>query len=111
MLIIDGGKLIYDGPLSTIKDRFGKFRIITFDTMQPVGAFDLPEGAELISSDNQKLVLRFDRSRTTASRVASLLMNQVEVADFSLAEPDLTSVVKQIYGGALSHPAGAGSGA
>ncbi len=104
VLIIDTGKLIYDGPLSTIKERFGKFRIITFDTLQPVGAFDLPEGAEVVSRDNQKLVLRFDRTRTTASRVASLLMSQIEVADFSLAEPDLTSVIKQIYGGALREP-------
>ena len=106
VLIIDGGKLIYDGPLSTIKERFGKYRIITFDTLHPVGGFDLPEGAEVVSSADQKLVLRFDRTRTTASRVASLLMNQIEVADFALAEPDLTSVVKQIYGGALSQPAG-----
>ena len=107
VLIIDNGKLIYDGPLSTIKERFGKFRIITFDTVAPVGGFELPDGAETISRDNQKLVLRFDRTRTSASRVASRLMNQMEVADFSLAEPDLTSVVKQIYGGALSQPAGA----
>jgi len=31
----------------------------------------------------------------------------VEVADFSLAEPDLASVVKQIYGGALRETAAA----
>jgi ABC-2 type transport system ATP-binding protein len=101
VLIIDAGKLIYDGPLSTIKERFGKFRTITFDTLQPVGRFDLPEGAETLSSADQKLVLRFDRSLTSASRVASAVMTQLEVADFSLAEPDLASVVKQIYGGAL----------
>jgi ABC-2 type transport system ATP-binding protein len=109
VLIIDSGRLIYDGPLSTIKERFGQHRIITFDTLHPVGAFDLPDGAETLSRDNQKLVLRFDRTRTTASKVAGQLMNQLEVADFSLAEPDLTSVVKQIYGGALSQPAAAGS--
>jgi ABC-2 type transport system ATP-binding protein len=102
VLIIDAGKLIYDGPLSTIKDRFGKFRTITFDTLQAVGRFpQVPEGAETLSTDDHKLVLRFDRSLTSASKVASAVMNQLEVADFSLAEPDLASVVKQIYGGAL----------
>ena len=111
VLIIDAGQLIYDGPLSTIKERFGKYRTITFDTLHPVGGFDLPEGAETLSTDDHKLVLRFDRTRTTASRVASAVMNQLEVADFSLAEPDLSSVVKQIYGGALRPAAAAGSGA
>ena len=105
ILIIDTGKLIYDGPLSTIKERFGKYRTITFDTLHPVGAFELPDGAETLSTDERKLVLRFDRTRTSASRVAAALMNQLEVADFSLSEPDLSSVVKQIYGGALSQDA------
>jgi len=107
VLIIDAGKLIYDGPLSTIKARFGKFRTITFETLQNVGGFDLPDGAETLSTDERKLVLRFDRTLTTASKVAKAVMDQMEVADFSLAEPDLGSVVKQIYGGALRETAAA----
>ena len=105
VLIIDAGLLIYDGPLSTIKQRFGQYRTITFDTLHPVGGFDLPAGAEIISSVDRKLVLRFDRTRTTASQVAGALMRELEVVDFSLAEPDLSSVVKQIYGGALREAA------
>ena len=101
VLIIDAGKLIYDGPLATIKDRFGKFRTITFDTAQPVGAVTVPEGAEVVEAAERRLVVRFDRTRLSASQMAAALMNQLEVADFSLAEPDLTSIVKQIYGGAL----------
>jgi ABC-2 type transport system ATP-binding protein len=107
VLIIDAGKLIYDGPLATIKGRFGKFRTITFETLQDMGSFDPPEGAETTSTDDRKLVLRFDRTLTTASKVAKAVMDQMEVADFSLAEPDLGSVVKQIYGGALREPAAA----
>ena len=107
VLIIDAGKLIYDGPLATIKTRFGKFRTITFETQQDVGGFDLPEGAETLSTADRKLVLRFDRTLTTASKVAKALMDQLEVVDFSLAEPDLASVVKQIYGGALRETAAA----
>jgi len=54
-----------------------------------------------VAQDNQRLTLRFDRTVTTASQVAAAIMNQLEVADFSLAEPDLASIVKQIYNGAL----------
>jgi ABC-2 type transport system ATP-binding protein len=62
----------------------------------------VPHGAEIVEGDeNRKLTLRFDRTITTASQVAAALMNQIEVADFSLAEPDLSSIVKQIYSGAL----------
>ncbi len=102
VMIIDDGKLIYDGPLSTIKERFGKYRQITFETTGRVGSFAPPPGAEVIENAERKLVLRFDRTRASASQVAAAVMNQIEVADFSLAEPDLASVVKQIYGGALA---------
>jgi ABC-2 type transport system ATP-binding protein len=105
VIIIDAGKLIYDGPLSTIKDRFGKYRTITFETASPVYSFDVPPGAEVMTEDvvpgERKLVLRFDRTQTTASQVAAALMGQVEVKDFSLSEPDLASIIKQIYSGAL----------
>ncbi len=101
VIIIDAGRLIYDGPLSTIKDRFGKYREITFETARLVNSFDVPSGVEIAANDDHHLTLRFDRTVTSASRVASALMNQIDVIDFSLAEPDLSSIVKQIYSGAL----------
>lgn len=107
VIIIDSGKLIYDGPISTIKDRFGKYREIAFETAGPVGAFALPPGAETVAAEARKLVVRFDRTAATASQVAASLMEQIEVVDFSLAEPDLASIIKQIYGGALRGEAAA----
>jgi ABC-2 type transport system ATP-binding protein len=106
VVIIDDGRLIYDGPIATIKERFGKFRVITFETCLPVtDPINLPEGAELVTNghtpEDRKLSLRFDRTQTSASKVAHAVMDQMEVMDFSLAEPGLSSIVKQIYNGAL----------
>lgn len=101
VIMIDDGQIIYDGPIDTIKQRFGKFREITFDTTENVQALDLPAGAEMLSSQDHKVQIRFDRTRSTASRVAGAVMNQIEVSDFSLSEPDLADIVKQIYNGAL----------
>jgi hypothetical protein len=42
---------------------------------------------------------------SSASKVASAVMNQIEVTDFSLSEPDLADIVKQIYNGALEREA------
>jgi len=112
VIVIDEGRLIYDGPIQAIKDRFGKYRVISFElnprraqSAEDIGSsLDLPQGAEVIEASadgGNKLALRFDRTQTSASKVASAFMNQVEVVDFSLSEPDLASVVKQIYSGAL----------
>ena len=111
VIIIDAGKCIYDGSLATIKERFGKYRQITFETAGPAGPVTLPPGVEPVQlaeaepeekAAARKLVLRFDRTVMSASQVASALMNQLDVVDFSLAEPDLSSIIKQIYNGALN---------
>ncbi len=102
VLIIDEGKIIYDGPISAIRDRFGKFREITFETMDTSTAnFSLPDGMEIINIEECKLQIRFDRTKASASQVATSVMEQLEVTDFSLSEPSLSSIVKQIYNGAL----------
>ncbi len=107
VIMIDDGKLIYDGPLSTIRERFGKYRTITFDTRQLANPIHLPAGAEVQAAEEHRLVLRFDRTATTASQVAAAVMASVEVVDFALAEPDLASIIRQIYRGALHEADGA----
>lgn len=101
VIIIDNGRIIYDGPIETIKQRFGKYREITFETAESVHDLDLPEGAQLISTENYRVQIRFDRTVSSASRVTSMVMNQIEVRDFSLSEPELSDIVRQIYNGAL----------
>jgi ABC-2 type transport system ATP-binding protein len=102
VIIIDAGRLIYDGPLTAIEERFGSHRTITFDTARAAEGLDLPTGAELVDQvETHRVALRFDRTRTTASQVAAAVMSQVEVLDLSVTEPDLASIVRQIYDGAL----------
>ena len=101
VIIIDDGRIIYDGPIHTIKKRFGKYREITFETVEQVQTLSMPEGAELLSTDDHKVHVRFDRTISTASKVAGSVMNQTDVRDFSLSEPELADIVKQIYNGAL----------
>lgn len=101
VIIIDDGRIIYDGPIDTIKKRFGKYREITLETVEQIRTLDVPEGAELLSTDDHKVQVRFDRTVSSASKVAGAVMNQIEVRDFSLSEPELADIVKQIYNGAL----------
>ncbi len=101
VMIIDDGRLIYDGSLEVIKNRFGKYREIAFDTAVSLNSLDMPPHAEIINREERRLEIRFDRSQTSASKVAASIMNQIEVQDFSLTEPDLSMIIKQIYQGAL----------
>ncbi|MFZ5826046.1 MAG: ABC transporter ATP-binding protein [Bacillota bacterium] len=101
VILIDAGRVVYDGPLATLRERFGRRRVITLETALPAGPVHLPAGALLTEAEAHRLVISFDRTQLTASQVAAAVMAQVEVRDFQLAEPDLASVVRQLYNGAL----------
>ena len=103
VLIIDAGKLIYDGALETIKQRFGTHRTMKFELATgQTSSLQLPNGVEITARAGTVLELKFEAALCTASQVASRVMNQLEVLDFSITEPDLTSIIKQIYAGGLS---------
>lgn len=112
VIIIDAGRKIYDGPLETIKRRFGTHRLITFELAEGESSthFYAPPACEVHSHQGQKLTLRFDRALSSASSVASSVMSQLEVLDFSIQEPDLGGIITQIYQGALERsPAAVGT--
>ena len=101
IIIIDEGKLLYDGALDAIKNRFGKHRLATFElkNARAPEKINLPPHTQLVSQDSQKFTLRFDRNQSSASTVASFVMGQLEVKDFSIQEPNLEMIIKQIYQG------------
>lgn len=67
--------------------------------------FVLPPGGDLIGSEQNRLTLRFDKTMISSSQVVSALMNQIEVNDFTLAEPNLALVIRHIYNGELTEQA------
>ena len=75
--------------------------MLLFETVREGDPLVLPEGSALASHVGRTLALRFDRRITTASRVVKAVMDQIEVVDFTMQEPDLTGIVREIYGGAL----------
>ncbi len=101
VIIIDSGRLIYDGSISRIKARFGKLREVSFEVLNPPEVLDLPVGVERLPGEPNRLVLRFDKTLISAGQVVSIVMSQVDAKDFSLAEPNLASVIKHIYNGEL----------
>ncbi|HEX2864537.1 MAG TPA: ATP-binding cassette domain-containing protein, partial [Deinococcales bacterium] len=112
VIIIDDGHLIFDGAIATIKERFSRHRLISFETAARPGELTLPPGVTVDGQEERRVTLRFDRTLQSAASVAASVMSQIEVLDLSVTEPDLASVIRQIYTGAdprgdsVAEPAG-----
>src|SRR5262249_52053534 len=70
VVLIDHGRVIYDGGLETLRTRFGRQRTLVVDLDGPIdeGPAALPiANAQLVRREGPRVWLRFDREATTAA--------------------------------------------
>jgi ABC-2 type transport system ATP-binding protein len=112
LIIIDGGRMIFDGSLAEIRRRFGSFRTVVVDLAEsPVDADAdewrafLPDGAEVIRSDGPRVAIRFDSRLLTAAAVIGRVVTHRSVRDLALEEPEIEEIIRGIYERGAADPA------
>jgi ABC-2 type transport system ATP-binding protein len=98
VILIHQGRLLYDGVLSGLAQRLAPFKLVCLhlhDGYTTDDPLELPSGAEVIERENGSLTLRIDRDSTPA--VTAHLLNSLPVADLTVQDPPIESVIDQIY--------------
>lgn len=103
IMIIDHGKLLYDGPLDLLKQKLLKTKQIKFavkDSAQlaSVNSF-ARDGLELEQVDQLTYRIRFDRTKLATADLIRQILNTVEVRDLLIEDEPIEEVVKRIYAG------------
>jgi ABC-2 type transport system ATP-binding protein len=105
LIIIDRGRIIYDGTIQGLLDRYVKERSIRVTARSRIdsrsAAQAMPQGVEIADADDREATFVFDRFRYTAKSVLDIIMKTVEVVDFQLEEPSIERVVKNVYEGRI----------
>ncbi len=96
IMIIDYGKIIYDGSINKIRQRFGKFRTLVVDLNEDYKDLKV-SSAELVRRENRRLWLKFNREEVTASKLISQIAERYNIRDLTIEEPEIESIVKKIY--------------
>jgi ABC-2 type transport system ATP-binding protein len=103
VMIIDEGKLLFDGQLENLRDRFGGKR-------QLVVAFaedyenTIIDGAEIFDRDGRMVTYHFDRNLITASELIGRLSAKYRIHDLEVREPEIETTVRKIYEEKLLNP-------
>jgi ABC-2 type transport system ATP-binding protein len=96
LLIIDHGRVIYDGALEALRERFGRQRTLVVDLVEPTSAIDVP-CAQVVRVDGPRQWLRFSRDETTAAALVSDVAAKYPLRDLALEEPAIEDIVRRIY--------------
>ena len=96
VMMIDHGRLLFDGKLAELVRRFGGERELVVDMAE-----DYPQvpvaGAEVSAREGRRVTYRFARDTVSASELISRIAAQYRMLDLSVREPDIEATVRRIY--------------
>jgi ABC-2 type transport system ATP-binding protein len=96
VIIIDLGKMIFDGPLETIMDRFGTRRELIVELAEKYEDLEL-EGAKVVAVEGSRVRYQFERADVTASQLINRLSSRFRILDLSVQEPEIETTIRRIY--------------
>jgi ABC-2 type transport system ATP-binding protein len=96
ILIIDHGRLIYDGEVNALKERYGPERVLVVDLEEPQPPLQV-EGGRVIKVEGPRQWIAFERAHTSAAQLAAAVATRASVRDLTVEEPEIDDVVRRIY--------------
>ena len=94
VIIIDNGRIFFDGPLSAIIDRFATHKISGL-TFADVTNFDFTAFGEIVERTPASVRLRVLRARVT--EVCREVLGTCQVTDINVQEPPVEEVIRQLF--------------
>ena len=96
IMIIDQGRLLYDGNLNTLQTRFGGKRELVVDFAERYERVDVAD-AEILARQNGHVTYQFDQKVVTASELIGRISAQYRIQDLAVREPDIEATIRRIY--------------
>jgi ABC-2 type transport system ATP-binding protein len=95
VVVIAQGKIIYDGSLAGIVDRFSGHKVLTLQFPNGNMPSDLARFGEVVELAEPRVKLRIERQ--AISRVLSSLLAGHTPEDISVEDPPLEEVIAQVF--------------
>jgi len=97
VIIIDKGKLFFDGKLSEIVDRFADFKLVTIQYQTTDGLADekLTKYGEVVEKTPEAIKFKVKRDRVIPTCKA--LLDDLPVTDIDIQEVPIEDVIRQIF--------------
>ncbi len=97
VIIIDHGKIFFDGKLSEIVDRFADFKLVTIQSekAKDYSTEDLARYGEVVEKTSEAIKFKVKRDRVILTCKA--LLDELPVSDIDIQEVPIEDVIRQIF--------------
>ncbi len=101
LIIIDHGSKVYDGSLSSIREKYGSARTLDLElksdaVISPIKKVSITQ-PDL--GNQRKWKLQFTQGEISIQELMNDLLAAYDVKDINIAEPEIESIIRTIYSG------------
>lgn len=95
IIMINKGKIVYDGDLDHIIQKYASNKYITMVFLKEVDKKDVREFGKVVEFEPLKATISV--SRHVTPQVASEVLKKLPVDDLDIAEPELEEIIRQLF--------------
>lgn len=95
VIVIDHGKLLYDGDLRALAEKIAPHKLIRVEFSQALQEQRLEEYGEVVKVRGQRAELLIPRDETPA--IAARMLAELPVADVTIEEPPIEDVITRVF--------------
>jgi ABC-2 type transport system ATP-binding protein len=93
VIVIHRGKLLFDGDLASLVERFSPHKTIALQLLN--GADDLTAYGEVVEQSGSLVKLRVPKAATAS--VTGRLLADLSIADLTVEDPPIDEVIEQVF--------------
>ena len=102
IIVIDKGKIIYNGSLEEIKEKYAIYRKVVFQIKEQKNInfneiFKLNCQDLTFIENEHNLEIKFNKEAIQAPELVNFVMNNYNVSDITIQEPQMEDIVREIY--------------
>ncbi|MFK0262966.1 ATP-binding cassette domain-containing protein [Streptomyces angustmyceticus] len=109
VMVIDHGRLVYDGGLDGLRAAGGGERTLVVDLERPLPPIEGVPGARTVKVDGPRQWLAFPAAQSAAPLVAAVAA-RYPLVDLSVREPDIETLIAELYAGGKGADTGRSGG-
>ena len=97
VIIIDHGKILYDGALSEIVKKYATHKLIKIVFQKPVDQADFVKFGKIVELRDTRLWLSVERDKS--NDVASEILKKFDIEDFNIEEAAIEDIIHDVFSG------------
>lgn len=100
IVLIDKGKLVFDGDLARVRETFGKIREISFvlESPEQIDLVKFKEHDDLaVQQDGTQVTVRFNAGICSLPDMLATVLKAVRVTDIAVKDIDIEEILRRVY--------------